>query len=168
MSMDKVSKNLDDLERKLTKSNKIVAKGEKLSLSDAIKLGQKSNAMTSTIRKGIKEYDGTTPSDAESAKILEKMIKIVDLTETQLDLLVKNKAQFEKLHVGGLVKKNMAKTGEASVDLSKMMLEKAPQSLKGEAEGLEKRRAKKFDEATAAFAGSTGGEDQAEGEDDSD
>ena len=57
MSMDKVQKNINDLERKLGKSNKIVAKGDKIGLKDAIKLGRKSNAMVSSINKGIKEYD---------------------------------------------------------------------------------------------------------------
>jgi hypothetical protein len=55
--LKKIFKNLDDLERKVTKSNKIVQKGEKMSLGDAIKLGRKSNSITSTINKGIKEYD---------------------------------------------------------------------------------------------------------------
>jgi hypothetical protein len=55
--LKKIFKNLDDLERKVTKSNKIVQKGEKISLGDAIKLGRKSNSITSTINKGIKEYD---------------------------------------------------------------------------------------------------------------
>lgn len=57
MSMDKVQKNINDLERKLGKANKIVAKGEKIGYGDAIKLGRKSNAMVSSINKGIKEYD---------------------------------------------------------------------------------------------------------------
>lgn len=56
--MDKVQKNLGDLERKLTKANKIVSKGDKLGLSDAIKLGRKSNGIVSSINKGIKDYDG--------------------------------------------------------------------------------------------------------------
>jgi hypothetical protein len=116
--LKKIFKNLDDLERKVTKSNKIVQKGEKMSLGDAIKLGRKSNSVTSTINKGIKEYNvsslddgktrnkadntkGVTPSDADAKKILDQMTKIVDLTEQQLNSMVSNKAQFEKLRVGG-------------------------------------------------------------------
>lgn len=57
MSVAKIQKNIEDLQRKATKSNKIVAKGDKIGYSDAIKLGQKSNSITSTIRKTIKEYD---------------------------------------------------------------------------------------------------------------
>ncbi|RDW87625.1 hypothetical protein BP5796_03319 [Coleophoma crateriformis] len=166
--MDKVQKNLKDVERKLGKANKIVAKGSLMSLGDAIKLGRKSNSITSAIRKGIKEYDGTTPTDEESKKVLVIMQTIVDETEAQLDLLVKNKSHFEKLHVGGLVKKNMGKTQAASLDLSKVMRAKAPADLKEEADALEKRRAAAFAKAMAAFEGLTGGEDQAEGEDDSD
>jgi hypothetical protein len=56
MSFDKVQKNLADIERKIGKSNKIVAKGDKIGLKDAIKLGSKSNSIVSTIKKGIKEY----------------------------------------------------------------------------------------------------------------
>lgn len=57
MTIDKVQKNMSDLERKLIKSNKLVAKGEKMGVGDAIKLGRKSNSMVSTINKNIKEYD---------------------------------------------------------------------------------------------------------------
>lgn len=55
--MEKVQVNLDALERKLTKANKIAAKGEKMKVGDAIKLGRKSQSMASTINKGMREYD---------------------------------------------------------------------------------------------------------------
>lgn len=97
----KIFKNLDDLERKVTKSNKIAQKGEKMGYGDAIKLGRKSNSITSTINKGVKEYDGVTPSDAEAKKILDQMTKVVELTEEQLDALVANKSRFDTLKVGG-------------------------------------------------------------------
>jgi fumarate hydratase class II len=99
--MDKVQKSINDLQRRVEKSNKIVAKGEKIGYGDAIKLGRKSNSITNTIKKAIKEYDGTTPSEAESKKILDQMTIIVELTETQLNGLVANKEHFEKLKVGG-------------------------------------------------------------------
>lgn len=57
MSIVKVEKLIDDLERKANKAIKIVQKGDKLSYGDAIKLGRKSNSMISTVKKGIKEYD---------------------------------------------------------------------------------------------------------------
>jgi hypothetical protein len=56
-AMDKIQKQLDDLERKATKSNKIVVKGDKMGLKDAIKLGQKGNSIVSTIKKNIKDYE---------------------------------------------------------------------------------------------------------------
>ena len=59
--MDKVQKDLSDIERKLGKCNKIAEKGEKLSLGDALKLGRKSNSIISTIKKGIKDYDVSCP-----------------------------------------------------------------------------------------------------------
>lgn len=55
--MDKVNKNLTDIERKLGKTIKIVEKGPGMKLGDAVKLGTKSNSISSTIKKGIKEYD---------------------------------------------------------------------------------------------------------------
>jgi hypothetical protein len=60
MSAAKILKNIDDLERKATKSNKIVAKGDKISFGDAIKLGRKGNSICSTIKKNIKEYEVST------------------------------------------------------------------------------------------------------------
>jgi hypothetical protein len=68
----------------------------------------------------------------------------------------------------GLVKKNLGKTNEASIEQEKVMLEKTPASLKPDAEDLAKRRKAAFDKATAAFSQSVGGEDQADAEDDSD
>jgi hypothetical protein len=101
MSLQKIEKNLGDIERKLGKSNKIASKDD-IKLGDAIKLGTKSNSIVSTIKKEIKEYQAFNPSEAEAKGILEKMKVIVDLTETQLGLLVQKQAHFEKLHVGGM------------------------------------------------------------------
>lgn len=92
------------------------------------------------------------------------MQDITALTETQLDLLVKDKSRFDELKVSGLVKKNMAKTESASRELSNLMLSKAPANLKPEAEQLEQRRATAFKKATAVYDGAAGGEDAADGE----
>lgn len=62
----------------------------------------------------------------------------------------------------------MSKSDEASKELEKVMLAKTPEDLKSQAEGLAKRRGEGFEKARAAFVQSVGGEDQAEGEDDSD
>jgi hypothetical protein len=59
--MDKIIKNIDDIERKLIKTNKIVSKGNSMKLGDAIKLGRKSNSIVSTINKTVKEYDVSSP-----------------------------------------------------------------------------------------------------------
>ncbi|KAK6519099.1 hypothetical protein TWF281_003787 [Arthrobotrys megalospora] len=166
--MDKVAKNLSDIERKVGKANKILAKGTGIKLGDAIKLGQKSNSVVSTIRKGIKEYDGTDPTAEETRQTLDKMNVIVTLTETQLELLMQNKPNFDKLHVGGLVRRNIEKSQEASLELSKVMLEKAPVDVKPEADALEQRRKVAFEKAISFYLGATGGEDHAVGEDESD
>jgi hypothetical protein len=47
----KITKNLDDVERKLTKGNKIAAKGTSLGYRDAIKLGAKSNSIVYVSRQ---------------------------------------------------------------------------------------------------------------------
>jgi len=62
----------------------------------------------------------------------------------------------------------MGKTSDASVKLEAVMLSKTPADLKGEAEKLSARRQAAFDKATKAYANAEGGEDQADGEDDSD
>ncbi|KAK6538272.1 hypothetical protein TWF694_011151 [Orbilia ellipsospora] len=166
--MDKVQKNLSDIERKISKAIKILGKGEALKLGDAIKLGRKNNAIVSTIRKGIKEYDGANPSAVESKKVLAQMKTIVTLTETQLELLITNKPHTEKLRVGGLVKRSILKSQEASEELSKLMLDKTPEDLKSEAQALEQRRKATFEKASAVYAAAIGGEENADGEDDSD
>ncbi|KAF3914634.1 hypothetical protein AA313_de0202379 [Arthrobotrys entomopaga] len=166
--MDKVQKNLTDIERKISKAIKILDKGDKLKIGDAIKLGRKNNSIVSTIRKGIREYDGANPTAVESQKVLAQMKSIVALTEVQLELLVTNKPHTEKLRVGGLVKRSISKSQEASEELSKLMLEKTPENLRSEAEALEQRRKVAFEKASAIYAAAIGGEENADGEDDSD
>ena len=68
----------------------------------------------------------------------------------------------------GLVKKNMQKSDVVGGELSAIMLSKAPESIKADSEALDKRRVEAFKKATNAFENSVGGEDQADGEDDSD
>jgi hypothetical protein len=62
----------------------------------------------------------------------------------------------------------MQKSDAASTELAALLLAKAPESLKAESEALDKRRVNAFKKTTAAFENSVGGEDQADGEDDSD
>lgn len=44
---------------------------------------------------------GADPTADEAKSILQKMEKVVELTEKELDLLVKNKGRIDELHVGG-------------------------------------------------------------------
>jgi hypothetical protein len=106
------------------------------------------------------------PTDAETKRILAKMDHLTTVVEEQVDVIIANKGRFEQLKVAGLVRRNLTKTGEVSVELEKVMLEKAPAALKPEAEKLTARRTAAFAKAQAAFAGATGGEDVAEGEED--
>jgi hypothetical protein len=96
------------------------------------------------------------------------MAKIIELTETQLGLLLQDKDHFNKLKVGGLVSRNIGKTEAASKELSDIMVGKSPASIKSAAEAMETRRALAFSKAVAAFEGATGGENEADKEDDSD
>jgi hypothetical protein len=57
MSFAEIQKQLGDIERKVTKSNAIASKGDKLGLRDALKLGQKANSISSTLKKNIKAYE---------------------------------------------------------------------------------------------------------------
>lgn len=68
----------------------------------------------------------------------------------------------------GLVKRNLLNSQEAGAKFSVTLNEKAPDNLKPSAQALEERRNKAFDKAVGVFANAQGGEDQADGEDDSD
>jgi hypothetical protein len=68
----------------------------------------------------------------------------------------------------GFIKRNLAQTNELSAEQERVMLAKTPENLKPEAEVLAKRRTAAFAKATAAFAQSVGGEENADVGDDSD
>jgi hypothetical protein len=185
MSIAKIEKYIDDLERKLGKSIKILGKGDKLSYGDGVKLGRKANSMISTVKKAIKEYDvyhpnaqeaseaatdntpqGTQPTDAETARILAKVEVLTATGEQQVTNLIATKPRFDALKVGGLIKLNLARFEKVSLELDKIVEEKAPAELKPKAAELNKRRQAALSKAVAAFANASGGE-QDDGEDDS-
>ena len=66
------------------------------------------------------------------------------------------------------MKRNLAKTEEASEELAVIALAKAPAELKPEAEAIHAHVRELFKKAKTSYAGATGGENLAEGEDDSD
>jgi hypothetical protein len=72
MSFQEIQKHLDDIERKVVKSNKIAAKGDKISLRDAIKLGSKGNAIVSTLKKSTKTFGVQTPPSIDLVGMLTK------------------------------------------------------------------------------------------------
>ncbi|KAG6360007.1 hypothetical protein INS49_011063 [Diaporthe citri] len=168
MSVKKVQGHIDAIQRKLEKSIKIADKGPNMKLGDVIKLGRKTNSIVSEIKKSISEYDGADPTPEEAQVILTKMEKVVELTEKELATIVQNKPRIDELHVGGLVKRNLLNSQEAGAKFSVTLNEKAPDNLKPSAQALEERRNKAFDKAVSVFANAQGGEDQADGEDDSD
>ena len=100
--------------------------------------------------------------------LLEKVEKLTKVGEEQVDVMIATKPRFEQLKVGGLIRMNLKKMSEVSAELDKLVEEKAPANLKPKAEDLSKRRQAALKKAVDAFAGLTGGEGEAEGEDDSD
>ncbi|KAH8683210.1 hypothetical protein BGZ60DRAFT_560923 [Tricladium varicosporioides] len=165
--MDKVRQSINDVERKLTKIMKITEKGmEKVTVTDMIKLGQKGNSINSTIIKGKKAYEGVEPTEQEARELLTQFTRIVEMEEKQMAFTVQNKPFFEKMHVAGMVKKNLQKSEESSEAMSFMIVNKSPTCLKVEAEALDKRARKGFADTVRAFEGATGGEDQVGDKDD--
>ncbi|CZR63907.1 uncharacterized protein PAC_13804 [Phialocephala subalpina] len=158
--MDKVNKSLDDVERKMTKLNAITAKGAaNITMKDVIKASRKGNSITSTYKKGAKDLSTLNPSEAELKDIIVKMDRIVARQEKQMEFTVLNKPFFDKMHVSGVVKKSMQKNEGISHDLTKILIEKCPSSLKPEAENLDKRAQKSFADGLAAYSNAKGGED---------
>ena len=88
--------------------------------------------------------------------------------EEQVVVMINTKPRFDQLKVGGLIRMNLKKMQEVSNELDKLVETKAPADLKPKAEELGKRRAAALNKAIVAFANSTGGEGEADGEDDSD
>ena len=95
------------------------------------------------------------------------------LTETQIGEeqvvnLISTKPRFDQLKVGGLIRINLNKFQEVSKQLDKIVEEKAPANLRAKAEDLNKRRQVALKKAVDAFTNASGGEADADGEDDSD
>ncbi|KAF8862544.1 hypothetical protein BDZ45DRAFT_769824 [Acephala macrosclerotiorum] len=179
--MDKVKKCLDDAERKMTKLNVITSKGaEKIAVKDVIKAARKGNSITATYKKGSKElsvrllppptlpYFETlaknpsqtlSPTEAELKEIIVKMDRIVTQQEKQMEFTVLNKPFFDKMHVSGIVRKGMQKNEGTSHDLTKILIEKCPSSLKPEVEILDKRAQKSLEAGLDAYSNAKGGED---------
>ncbi|KAF4629489.1 hypothetical protein G7Y89_g8657 [Cudoniella acicularis] len=168
--MDKVRQNMADVERKLGKANAIADKGDgKMTVKEVIKLARKGKSINSTMNKGITNYSAAEPTEQEAREILNQMKNIFEMEEKQMNFAVQNKSTFDKLHVAGMVKKNLLKSEESAGTLSKVMVQKSPPSLKEEAEALDSRSRKSFATTIAMYANAVGGEDQVpDKEDDSD
>ncbi|KUJ14416.1 uncharacterized protein LY89DRAFT_736455 [Mollisia scopiformis] len=158
--MDKVNKCLDDVERKMTKLNAITAKGaSNINIKDAIKAARKGNSITATIKKGAKEFSALSPSEEELKGIIVKMDRLITQQEKQLAFTIQNKPHFDKIHISGTVRKSMQKSDGTSLELTKILVEKCPPSLKPEAEAIEKRARDSFDACYQAYSDAKGGED---------
>ncbi|RDW61501.1 hypothetical protein BP5796_11393 [Coleophoma crateriformis] len=166
--MDQVQKSFNDIERKLTKMGKIREKGgSNLGMKDVMKMGQKGMSVEKIMKKIVKEGNNMNPTEIEAEKMLETMERITDLTCMQMQFALDNKPMFEKLHLAGMVKKNMGKSKQTGVALSVLLIEKSPVYLKPKAEKLEQRSQAQFAVTMAAFSNATGGEEK-ELQDDSD
>ncbi|KAH6684065.1 hypothetical protein B0J14DRAFT_663738 [Halenospora varia] len=159
--MEKVRQAIDDVERKLGKINAITAKGaSKMTVKDVVKLARKGNSINSTIKKGLKEYKDVEPTEQEAREILVQMRHIVEMEEKQMAFAIENKPTFDKLHCSGIVKKNLTRSEESAKALALVMVDKSPPSIRVEAEELDKRAKKSFNETMAVYSNATGGEDQ--------
>ncbi|PQE07926.1 hypothetical protein CJF32_00003038 [Rutstroemia sp. NJR-2017a WRK4] len=149
--MDKLHPIITLIPQKLESVNVIVAKGKSMSYFDTIRLAKRSSSLCSTINLAIAAYEGFTPNEVEGQILLEEMMKMIELTERQLALMVETKPVFEKLWVVGYVKKDIAKLKDASAQLAKTMVAVSPEHLKAQGEEWEDRRRKAFDEAMTAY-----------------
>ncbi|KAN0114399.1 hypothetical protein V8E51_003943 [Hyaloscypha variabilis] len=169
--MEKVLKHLTDIERKLSKIDKISSKGaSSLNMKEMIKLSRKGSSIDSCMKKCVKDYEGITPTDAQAKEILALLEKIASVNENQMKLARDDKPAMDKMHAAGLVKKNIAKGQETSGAFWGVMVQKSP-------EGEVKERAKSLDEKVKGavvetlrvYGDATGGEEvDIGGEDDSD
>jgi hypothetical protein len=116
----------------------------------------------------IRVSQGTQPTESETSRILAKVEKLTVVGEEQVVVMIATKPRFDQLKVGGLIRMNLKKMQDVSSELDKLVETKAPENLKPKAEELAKRRQAALTKAIVAFANSTGGEGEADGEDDSD
>ncbi|KAA8566474.1 hypothetical protein MFRU_042g00050 [Monilinia fructicola] len=150
--MDEIQPLITSIPLKLSEINEILIKGPAISYFNALTLGRKSSDVCSTISKAVAIYEkGFTPTESEAEILLEAMTKIVELTESQLSLLVDTKPVFDKLWVAGLVKKDAASLGIASAKLSEIMIKVSPEQMKGQGQALEDRRKAAFGRVLAAY-----------------
>jgi hypothetical protein len=96
--------------------------------------------------------------------------KVASVNERQMKLARDDKPAMDKMHVAGLVKKNISKGQETSGAFWGVVIEKSPEGvIKGEVKALEERVKRAVVETLRVYGDATGGEDQdIGGEDDSD
>jgi hypothetical protein len=118
-TMEKLHPIITLIPQKLDSVNVIVAKGKSMSYFDTIRLAKRSSGICTTINLAIAAYEvclfdrtrkekelmkceqGFTPNEEEGQILLEEMMKMIELTERQLALMVETKPVFEKLWVVG-------------------------------------------------------------------
>ncbi|RDW84257.1 hypothetical protein BP6252_01847 [Coleophoma cylindrospora] len=160
--MDKIFKHLGDIERKAEKIDKISGKGaSSLGMKEMLKLSSKGQSISSCMKKTVKDYENVTPTEAEAQKVITIVTKITTLNEHQMKTVRDDKPAMEKMHVGGLVKKNMVKSEETSKAFWTTLVDKTPEGpLKEEIKALAARVQKAYTETYDLYANATGGEDQ--------
>ncbi|KAB8293057.1 hypothetical protein EYC80_007417 [Monilinia laxa] len=150
--MNEIQPLITSIPFKLSEINEILRKGPALSYFNALSLGLKSSDLCSTINKTVAIYEeGFIPTESEAEILLEAMTKIVELTESQLYLLVDMKPVFDKLWVAGLAKKDTVSLGIASANLSGAMIKVVPEQMKDQSQALENRRKVAFGRVLAAY-----------------
>jgi hypothetical protein len=113
---------------------------------------------------------GVTPTDAQAKEVLALLEKVASVNERQMKLARDDKPAMDKMHVAGLVKKNISKGQETSGAFWGVVIGKSPEGvINGEVKALEERVKRAVVETLRVYGDATGGEDQdIGGEDDSD
>lgn len=99
--------------------------------------------------------------------LFEKMKEMADKQAVQMKWSRDNKPAFDKLHVAGMVKKNLVRNEGTAASLSKIMLENTPSSKSEEVAAIDKRNKAAFRETLDTYSNATGGEDTGVDVDDS-
>lgn len=72
---------------------------------------------------------------------------------------IDNKPTFDKIHVCGMIKKNLVRNEQQGNELAALLVAKSEGREREEAVGWEVRVRKGFEKTVATYSGATGGED---------
>lgn len=74
---------------------------------------------------------------------------------------IDNKSTFDKIHVCGMIKKNLVRNEQQGNELAALLIAKTEGQEKEEAKAMGERVRKGFERTVGAYSGATGGEEVA-------